>query len=286
MASAGRGGMISFVGNSFVMTQQILSFEGNIAEQYEELLGPFLFEPFAADLAARTGDLSSSSILELACGTGRLTRHLAFALGPKARLVATDINAEMLAVARHEVAHPRIEWSEADIVALPFADAEFDLVLSQFGMMFPADKAKAFAETRRVLRRGGRLLFNSWGPGAGNPVWALLGEVMRSVFGEGANAPIAQPFSLSEEASVLQQLEDSGFTRVSAHRVRLTVQIESAALAAQGMIAGLPVINLVRQRAPEALPGMLERLAARYAEVFGDHPMVAPVDARVFEAVV
>lgn len=268
------------------MAQQIVSFEGNIAEQYEELLGPFLFEPFAADLSARTGDLSSSSILELACGTGRLTRHLAFALGPKSRLVATDINAEMLAVARQEVAHPRIEWSEADIVDLPFANAEFDLVVSQFGMMFPADKAKAFAETRRVLRKGGRLLFNTWGPGAGNPVWALLGEQLRAIFGDGAAAPIAQPFSLSEEAPVLQQLEDSGFARVSVHRVRLMVQIESAALAAQGMIAGLPVINLVRQRAPEALPGMLDRLAARYAETFGDHPMVAPVNARVFEAVV
>jgi ubiquinone/menaquinone biosynthesis C-methylase UbiE len=276
--------MISFVVKSSIMSSTILSFGGSIAEQYEELLGPFLFEPFAADLAERIGDLPASSVLELACGTGRVTRHLAAALGPDARLVATDLNAEMLSVARKAVLHPRVSWAEADIAALPFGDAEFDLVVSQFGMMFPGDKAAAFAETRRVLRPGGRLLFNTWGPGAENPFWALLGDQMRAVFGDGAKEPIAQPFSLSDEQAVLQLLQRSGFVATSVRRLRHLASIETAALAARGMIAGLPVINLLRQRAPDALPGMLERLEARYAEAFGDRPLVAPVSAWVFEA--
>jgi hypothetical protein len=110
-----------------------------------------------------------------------------------------------------------------------------------------------------------------------------LGEVMRGVFGEAAAGPIGQPFSMCDEVAVQRQLESSGFTGVTAHRVNLMVQIESATLAARGMIAGLPVINFVRQRAPEALPGMLERLEARYVELFGNHPMIASVSARVFE---
>lgn len=266
------------------MDQTIVSFAGNIAEQYEELLGPFLFEPFAIDLAGRVGNHPSSAILELACGTGRLTRHLAAQGRPDGRLVATDINAEMLSVARRALPDPRIGWAVADIANLPFDDAEFDLVVSQFGMMFPADKGKAFGETRRVLRKGGRLVFSTWAPAVENPLWSALGQQMRVAFGDSAEGPIAVPFSLSEEAPVFELLRGSGFSKVSARTVQLEVRIESAAMAARGLILGTPVLNIVRERAPQALPEMLEGLESRFFELFGNHPMVAPASAKLFEA--
>jgi ubiquinone/menaquinone biosynthesis C-methylase UbiE len=266
------------------MAETIISFTGNVADLYEELLGPSLFEPFAIDLAGHVADHPSSSILELACGTGRLTRHLLTPMDAAGLLVATDINPGMLAVARREVSDPRIRWSVADMMDLPFGNGEFDSVVSQFGMMFPGDKDRAFGEARRVLRKGGRLLFNTWAPATENMLWSALGQQMRIAFGDTAEGPIAVPFALSQEGPVSQQLLNLGFSEVSSHTVRLTVEFESAAIAARGMIMGTPVINFVRDLAPEALPGMLERLELRYVELFGNHPMVAPVMAKLFEA--
>ena len=267
----------------FTMSNTSLSFVDNIAMRYEELLGPFLFEPFAADLEKRVRREPATNVLELACGTGRLTRRLAAALAPGATLTATDISLEMLAVARETVGSMAIWWAEADMTALPFADGEFDLVVAQFGLMFAADHSKALQEAKRVLRKGGRLLFNSWAPAAENPVWIALGQSVRSVLGDGANVPMDQPFSLADEGKVLQLMEENGFHDVTASLVRLTCSIESAAAAAQGMVEGLPVINIIRARAPQALPKLLELLEQRYAAAFGDSPMVAPVSARVFE---
>jgi len=268
------------------MSNTTISFSDNIAGRYEELLGPFIFEPFAVELAERVRDVPARDVLELACGTGRLTRQLAAGLAAGVRLTATDINEEMLAVAKESLAEEEVNWAVADMMALPFGDGAFDLVVAQFGMMFAPDAAKAFGEVRRVLRQGGRFVFNTWAAAAENPVWWSLGQGLRAVFGDGANGPTEQPFSMSEESKVMQLLEDSGFSEVSAHRVRRIGRIDSAAMAAKGMIEGLPVISMVRSRAPQALPGMLEQLEKRYIAAFGDQPMVAPLSARVYEAVV
>lgn len=266
------------------MSNTTISFSDNIAGRYEELLGPFIFEPFAAELAERVRDVPARDVLELACGTGRLTRRLEVELAAGVKLTATDINEEMLAVAKERLPDSDVQWAVADMMALPFEDGSFDVVVAQFGMMFAPDAAKAFAEVSRVLREGGRFVFNTWAPAAENPVWWELGQVLRSVFGDGADGPTGQPFSMSEEGKVLQLLEDSGFSEVSAHRVRRMGRIDSAAMAAKGMIEGLPVISMIRARAPQALPGMLAQLEERYIAAFGHRPMVAPLSARVYEA--
>jgi ubiquinone/menaquinone biosynthesis C-methylase UbiE len=266
------------------MSNTTISFSDNIAGRYEELLGPFIFEPFAVELAERARDVPAMDVLELACGTGRLTRRLAKELAAGVRLTATDINEEMLTVAKESMSYADVKWGVADMMSLPFEDGSFDLVVAQFGMMFAPDAAKAFGEVRRVLRDGGRFVFNTWATAAENPVWWALGQTLRGVFGDAANGPTEQPFSMSEEGKVMQLLEDSGFSAVSAHRVRRIGRIDNAAMAAKGMIEGLPVISMVRARAPQGLPAMLEQLEERYTATFGDQPMVAPLSARVYEA--
>lgn len=137
-------------------------FAGSIPEVYESLLVPLIFEPYAADLAARAAALRPREVLELAAGTGAATRALARTLPAGARLVATDLNQPMLdRAARSGTARP-VEWRQADALALPFAAASFDLVVCQFGVMFFPDCRRALAEARRVLRPGGTLLFSVW----------------------------------------------------------------------------------------------------------------------------
>ena len=137
-------------------------FAGTIPELYEKHLVPLIFEPYALDLARRLAERSPARILEVAAGTGVVTRAMASALPAGVSIVATDLNQAMLDRAAAVGTARPVEWRPADAMALPFADAEFDAVVCQFGAMFFPQKAKAFAESRRVLRPGGAFLFNVW----------------------------------------------------------------------------------------------------------------------------
>src|SRR5690348_939608 len=94
---------------------------GSIPEYYDRCLGPFLFEPYAADLAARAAGLRPERILETAAGTGIVTAALAATL-PDALIVATDLNPDMLRVAAAKHDTPRVTFAPADAQSLPFPD--------------------------------------------------------------------------------------------------------------------------------------------------------------------
>jgi ubiquinone/menaquinone biosynthesis C-methylase UbiE len=126
------------------------SFAGSMPEFYDRILVPVMFEPFAQDLADRLRGMTSGHILEIAAGTGIVTRALA-------RLLSLEvaITAAMLDRAKSHSGLERVRWQEADALALPFGDRLFDCVVCQFGAMFFADKQTAFREALRVLGLGG-----------------------------------------------------------------------------------------------------------------------------------
>src|SRR5713101_8889683 len=137
-------------------------FTGSIPKLYETYLVPLIFEPYAADLANRLASRSLSRVLEVAAGTGVVTRALASVLPERVSIVATDLNQPMLDQASALGTTRPVEWRQADAMQLPFQDGTFDAVVCQFGVMFFPDKTKALSEARRVLRPGGVLVFNVW----------------------------------------------------------------------------------------------------------------------------
>ncbi|BFG77652.1 methyltransferase domain-containing protein [Paraburkholderia terrae] len=143
-------------------TSSDTGFTGSIPEIYERYLVPMIFEPYARDLASRAASVQPSRVLEIAAGTGVVTRAMVDALPEHVEIVATDLNRAMLDCAATLGTHRPVTWQRADAMQLPFDDASFDLIVCQFGAMFFPDKARAFAEVRRVLRSGGVLLFNVW----------------------------------------------------------------------------------------------------------------------------
>ena len=156
------------------MSEMNRSFSGSLPEFYDRHLVPMDFEQFARLMAEQVRTMASGDLLEIAAGTGVVTRALARTLPAPVTITATDINPAMLARARSHAGLERVKWQEADALALPFADRSFDCVLCQFGVMLFPDKAQAFRETLRVLRPGGRYLFNVWG--------SLDGTVMGTAF--------------------------------------------------------------------------------------------------------
>ena len=137
-------------------------FAGSIPKLYEMYSVPMIFEPYAADLVSRLPRQSLSRVLEIAAGTGVVTRVLASVLPANVAIVATDLNQAMVEMAESLGTARPVEWRQADAATLPFPDEAFDAVICQFGVMFFPDKAKAFAEVHRVLRPGGVFVFNVW----------------------------------------------------------------------------------------------------------------------------
>jgi SAM-dependent methyltransferase len=137
-------------------------FAGSVPELYERYLVPMIFESYAEDLLTRVQARPPARLLEIAAGTGAVTRALAAGLPGTVSITATDLNPGMLARARSLPISRPIEWGIADVMSLPFPDGAFDTVVCQFGAMFFPDKPRAFAEVKRVLATGGRFLFNVW----------------------------------------------------------------------------------------------------------------------------
>src|SRR4249920_2059064 len=136
-------------------------FAGSIPENYDRYMVPLIFEPFASDLAQRAASLSPSAVLEIAAGTGVVTRALAPKLSPSASYIVTDLNQPMLDyAASRQAPDGRMKWRQADALALPFETASFDIVCCQFGAMFFPDRSSAYREAKRVLKLGGHFLFS------------------------------------------------------------------------------------------------------------------------------
>ena len=213
-------------------------FAGSIPAFYDHYLGPLLFAPYAADLAARAAALGPERILETAAGTGIVTAALANAL-PAAEIVATDLNQAMLDVAAGAL--PAIDFRQADAQALPFADAEFDLVVSQFGVMFFPDRIGAYAEARRVLRPGGAFLFNAWDRLERNPVTAAVGDALAAHFpGDPPSFYKRIPFGYHDPARIEADLRAAGFTGIAIETVGLSSRVDARA-AATGLCQGTPL---------------------------------------------
>ena len=157
-------------------------FAGSIPKLYDTYLVPLIFEPYAADLVNRLRARPLSRVLEIAAGTGVVTRALASALPESATIVATDLNQAMLDQASVVGTKRAVEWRQADAMQLPFPDATFDAVACQFGVMFFPDKPKAFSEARRVLRPGGIFIFNVWDRIEENEFAHTVTTALESVF--------------------------------------------------------------------------------------------------------
>jgi SAM-dependent methyltransferase len=187
-------------------------FAGSVPRLYDEYLVPLIFEPYAIDLAARVVARRPGRVLEIAAGTGVVTRHLAATLPDGAAIVATDLNPGMLEQARAVGSARPVEWRPADAMQLPFADASFDAVVCQFGVMFFPDKAKAFAETRRVLRPGGTFLFNAWDRIEENEFADVVTQALATLFpGDPPRFMARTPHGYFDLAAIARDVAQGGF---------------------------------------------------------------------------
>lgn len=264
------------------MSESNARFQGSIPAYYDRCLGPFLFAPYADDLARRLSAAPEARVLELACGTGIATRRLRAALPQRAQLVATDLNAAMIEIARANLSGADVHWRTADAAALPFKDQAFDAVVCQFGFMFLPDRARGFAEARRVLRPGGSLLTNVWCPLAENPAAEIAHAEVARMFPNDPPQFLKTPYESLDEPAIRALAAGAGFARVAITRVEVSGQAPSARVVATGFAKGTPLsLELLARGADlDAVANALEGPLAAH----GGHPFRSPLAALVLTA--
>lgn len=261
----------------------VTSFVGQIPELYERHLGPVLFEPYARDLAARLPK-GTRRVLELASGTGRVTRHLLAALPTDGELVATDLNEPMIAEGRVRIPDdPRLRWQTVDAQAIPFGDGAFDVVACQFGLMFVPDKLLALREMRRVLRPGGTLLFSTWDDVARNPATKVLHELAMAACPTDPPMFMKTPFSMPDPIALRTLVSDAGFGKVHVETVAKTAEASSAADLATGFVRGNPLWGQLVERGVDG-DAFQAKVTEELAREFGAAPCRSLLSAHVVSA--
>jgi len=260
-------------------------FIGSIPETYDRHLGPLLFEPYARDLAARLDPPAAPArVLEIACGTGIVTRQLRERLPSDVTLVASDLNEAMLEVARQRLRDASaLELRQADALALPFPDASFAAEVCQFGWMFFPDKSLAAREAFRVLRPGGQLLFNVWDSLAENPLGRITHETLAAIFPSDPPDFYRVPFGFHDVAAIRALLRVAGFGELAVESIAFTAQAPSAQHAAIGLVLGNPVLAAIQQRGGEPEVVVAAVTAALEAQL-GAGRLRAPMRAHVVSA--
>ena len=246
-----------------------VSFAGSIPEEYDRGLGPVIFAGYASDMARRAASLAPVHVLELAAGTGIVTRQLRDRLPAETNLTATDLNPPMLDVARRKFAPgERVTFATADAMSLPFADAAFDAVVCQFGVMFFPDKARAYNEVHRVLAPGGRYLFSVWDSHRHNPYGRIAHEVVSGFFPENPPQFYHMPFHYHAIDPIKEALLDAGFSDIRIHVMPLAAGTMDIAAFARGLVHGNPTIDEIHKRGsidPERIVHALTEALSRHA---------------------
>jgi SAM-dependent methyltransferase len=258
-------------------------FSGSIPKLYETYLVPLIFEPYAADLAHRLASRSLARVLEIAAGTGVVTRRMAAVLPESVSIVATDLNQPMLDLASTIGTNRPVEWRQADAMQLPFPDGMFDAVVCQFGVMFFPEKAKAFSEARRVLRSEGVFIFNVWDRIEENEFADTVTTALESLFPEDPPRFLARtPHGYCDRLTIERDLAKGGFTASpQVSTVAARSQAESSRVPAIAYCQGTPLRNEIEARDASRLGEATDLATEAIARRFGRAAVDGKIQAHI-----
>jgi ubiquinone/menaquinone biosynthesis C-methylase UbiE len=261
-------------------------FAGSIPEIYDTYMVPLIFEAYASDLARRVAEVAPAQVLETAAGTGVVTRALAPLLIKRARYVVTDLNQPMLerAASRQE-ADERIVWRQADALRLPFEQGSFDAVCCQFGVMFFPDRIAGYRETLRVLKPGGRFIFNVWDRIEDNDFARVVTESASDIFPSDPPRFLARtPHGYHDLKQIEGELRKGGFSAIEIVTLQQRSDAPSAREPAIAYCQGTPLRNEIEIRDPAALKTVTDLAAEAIAKKHGEGPVSGKIQAHIIVA--
>jgi SAM-dependent methyltransferase len=259
------------------------AFGGSIPEVYDACMVPLIFEPYATDLAHRLAEKRPRRVLEIAAGTGVVTRSIVAMLPSDVEIVATDLSQSMLDRAARIGTDRPIEWRQADAMKLPFQDAIFDAVVCQFGVMFFPDHAAAYAEARRVLVPGGTFLFNAWDRIEENAFADSVTSSLATLFPEDPPRFLARvPHGYHDREVIASDLLRGGFAKVPViETLALRSRADTPRLPALAYCHGSPLRNEIETHGGDALANATRTCADDIVARFGSGAVDGKIQAHV-----
>ena len=237
--------------------QEAWQLSDNAAENYEQYFVPAIFQDWAPRTAGAAEVSNGDRVLDIACGTGVVTRHCADLAGAEGSVTGLDLNDAMLAVARR--VRPEIDWRQGDAADLPFDDGAFDAVTCQFGLMFMPDRPKALSEMWRVLAPGGRLAVAVFGSTDDNPPYRVLADIGERHAGMPAAAALRSPFVLGNTEKLANMATEAGIPDAEISEHTGTEHFDSMAWFMEIEIKGTPAAEFVSEDAYLAMVGDAEK---------------------------
>jgi ubiquinone/menaquinone biosynthesis C-methylase UbiE len=262
-----------------------ISFSDAVAEVYDRHLVPMIFEPYALDITQRLGALEPSRVLEVAAGTGAVTRTITAQLPPSVALVATDLSPSMIEHATKAGTARPVEWQVADALQLPFPDDSFDAVVCQFGVMFFPDRAAGYREALRVLRPGGWLLFNVWDRIEHNDFAHVVSTAIATRYPDDPPMFMQRiPHGYFQPDEIRADLAAAGFHDVTIDEVGARSVAPTSEIVARAYCYGTPTRNFLEARGEGELAASAAAADAALAKAFGRTDLDGRLNAFVIAA--
>lgn len=264
--------------------------DGSAPELYERYLVPAITSIWATDLIARAKLVPADRVLDIACGTGAVTRLAAERIAG-GRVVGLDYNPGMLAVARCiRTTSGSIEWHEGSALSLPFADGSFDVVLCQLGLQFFPDRPLALREMQRVLTPQGRMALSVYSPIERTPAAYAFVRALDERLGPDASKIKRAEHFFSDPQEVRTLLADAGFERVEVSTVTKQITFPSVLDYVRFQLIATPMASLLAHRTDPQRASDIRQIATRAQsllapEMLQDGRLCFPQEAYVATAV-
>jgi SAM-dependent methyltransferase len=250
------------------------------AEVYESCFVPAIFGAWASPVADAAGIGTGNRVLDVGCGTGVLAREALRRVGQAGQVVGLDLNEGMLAVAAR--AEPKIEWRRGDAAALPFKDASFDVVVSQFALMYFPDRVASLREMWRTLAPGGRLAVAAWAPIDHARGYQILVDIAVRQCGREAADVLAAPFVLGDQAGLAKLFVDSGISGANVTLHEGSIRFPSVEEFIRIEVKGSPLADMLSDDAMQSLAAESEDALVEFVAPSGE--IIMPMDAHIVTA--
>ena len=248
------------------------------AIKYDDHNVPAMFAPLARATLGRIDLIDGMRVIDIACGTGALTREIAGRLGGTGHLVGTDLNATMIDVAleRHPADGHAAEYVAADVSDLPFGDGTFDLAFLQQGLQFFPDKPAALREVARVLRPGGQLVLTCWR--SLPPFHAVLSDRLARHLGMAVAEKARAPFSFRDGDVIARLLQEAPFEIIRHEELVLERRFDDL----RAQIMALPVEQELLAAGEDIVAAVVREVAECLSGYARDAAFIVPQQAHLF----
>jgi SAM-dependent methyltransferase len=252
------------------------------ARAYEELFVPAIFRQWAPVVLDAAGVSQGDRVLDVACGTGVLAREALARVGPGGAVAGVDLATGMLAVAREIV--PDVDWREGTAEALPFGEASFDAVVSQYGLMFFTDRTAALREMLRVLVPSGRLAVAVWDSLDRMPAISREVDILERIGGTRAADALRAPFVLGDIDGLASLAKDAGLGSVDVAQHEGRARFPSVRSLVEADLRGwLPLMGVVLEE--DVIAEIIDAADRELVDyVQGDGAMVFEMPALIVRA--